>query len=200
MPAGPPKQATLPVPDRPWVAEDLDALPVDNVRREIIGGTLIVSPTPNLRHQWCLGELFTRLRAAAPPEMLVIQAPYDWRPPTGENFQPDLVVFRMADADPDGPLRATPLLVVEILSPSNAAYDRGWKRVEYERLQVPACWIVDAAVPSVSVLRLRGRRYEEAARATGDERLAVDFPFPVTLAPAPIAAERRAGQRVVPPS
>lgn len=185
MPAVPAKQATLTVPDRPWVAEDLDLIPVDNQRREIIGGTLIMSPTPNYRHQWCSGQLYVRLAAAAPADLAVIYAPFDWRPPTPhrDNFQPDLLVFRKAEADLLGPLRAIPLLVVEILSPSNAAYDTGWKRVEYQRLQVPAYWIVDAAAPSVTVLRLRGHQYTEAAKVTGEESLAVDFPFPVAFTP-----------------
>ena len=36
---------------------DLELLPDDNIRREIIDGELVVSPSPNLRHQRLVGRL-----------------------------------------------------------------------------------------------------------------------------------------------
>jgi Uma2 family endonuclease len=178
MPAGP-----LQSP-RPWVAEDLDDMPDDGYRREVIDGVLIVSPAPNLRHQICLLDLAVRLNAAAPDDVTVLVAPYDWRPPTRESLQPDVVVIRRADGDPDGPLRATPLLVVEVLSPSSIQYDNAVKRAAYERLGALAYWIVDPVAPGITVLRLSDRgRYQEVARGFGDQRLSLDFPFPLPLTP-----------------
>ena len=170
---------------RPWVAEDLDDIPDDGYRREVIDGVLIVSPAPNLRHQICVVDLIVRLAAGAPDELAVVVSPYDWRPPTRESFQPDVVVIRRADGDPNGPLRATPLLVVEVLSPSSVQYDKAVKRAAYERLGAHAYWIVDPTSPAITVLRLNDRgRYREVARALGDQPLTVDFPFPLQLVPA----------------
>jgi Uma2 family endonuclease len=171
-------------PARPFVAEDLDRMPEDGYRREVIGGTLVVTPSPVGRHQRCVGRLFIRLERACPADLEVIVSPYDWRPPSGESFQPDLMVIRRADFDPDGPLRATPLLVVEVLSASNAEQDRAVKRARYEALGVPAYWIVDPAVPALSALRRNARgRYVETARASGRQPLVADFPFAVELTP-----------------
>jgi len=72
-------------------------------------------------------------------------APYDWKLLDGGNVQPDMMVIRREDFDPDGPfpVSAAPVLVVEVLSPSNPAQDQMLKRDLYPRLGVPACWIVD---------------------------------------------------------
>ncbi|MGH9123500.1 MAG: Uma2 family endonuclease, partial [Acidimicrobiales bacterium] len=114
----------------PFEYQDLVDQPCDGYRREILGGVLIVTPAPNLGHQLVLGRLYVALSAAQHPEMLTMLSPFDWRHPDGGVVQPDLLVMWKRDADRHGPLgpEATPLLVVEILSPSNRAYDRAMKR------------------------------------------------------------------------
>lgn len=170
---------------RPWVAEDLDGIPDDGYRREIIDGVLHVSPSPVGGHQRAVLELAVKLRAAAPDHLSVMISPYDWRPPTRESLQPDLMVIRERDYDPDGWQRATPVLVVEMLSPSSIQYDGALKRAAYQRLGVPAYWIVDPAGPAVTVLRLDAEgRYQEAVGVHGDQALIVDFPFPTRFTPA----------------
>lgn len=42
---------------RPFVTSDLDTMPDDGYRREVIGGVLIVKPAPVGRHQICLFRL-----------------------------------------------------------------------------------------------------------------------------------------------
>jgi Uma2 family endonuclease len=173
-------------PAEPFTFADLDAMPDDGRRRELIGGSLVVSPAPLGAHQWCVMELAAALHAARPSDILAIPAPYDWRVDvTGESFQPDVTVIRRRDFDPGGPLRAIPLLVVEIVSPGREAQDRMFKRARYEALRVPAYWIVDPAEPSLTELRLSGRgRYTERTVARGDDTFTTDFPFPVELTPA----------------
>jgi Uma2 family endonuclease len=108
-------------------------------------------------------------------------APYDWELPDGGSVQPDVMVIRREDFDPEGPLpaSATPLLVVEVLSPSNAPQDRTLKRELYERLHVPAYWIVDPAIPSLLALRLIDDRYEIQAEST--EVVETEWPYPISL-------------------
>jgi Uma2 family endonuclease len=175
---------TVSPPARPFVAADLDTMPDDGYRREVVGGVLIVTPSPLGRHQRCVGELFYRLRAVRPAGLEVMVAPYDWRPPSGESFQPDLMVIQQQDFDPDGPLRSTPLLVVEVLSPSNQEQDRAVKRARYEALGVPAFWVVDPVEPSLTALGLDAGRYATLAAVTGTQRFRADFPYPIELAPA----------------
>lgn len=170
-------------PAEPFTFADLDAMPEDGRRRELIGGSLVVSPAPLGAHQWCAARLFRVLDEASPHDMLVIPAPYDWRVElTGESFQPDLTVIRRADFDPDGPLRATPLLVVEIISPGREAQDRTFKRARYETLGVPAYWIVNPAKPSLTELRLSGQgRYTEQAAVLAEQTFSSGYPFAVHL-------------------
>ena len=171
-------------PAEPFTFADLDAMPQDGRRRELISGSLVVSPAPLGAHQWCAGRLFRMLDEASPGDMLVIPAPYDWRVEvTGESFQPDLTVIRRGDFDPDGPLRATPLLAVEIISPGREAQDRTFKRARYEALGVPAYWIVDPARPSLTELRLSSRgRYIEQASVLAEDDFSTEYPFDVRLA------------------
>lgn len=179
-------------PARAFTFADLDTAPDDGRRWEVIAGSLVVSPAPFAKHQRCVIELATTLRAACPPEMMVLPAPYDWRVrETGESFQPDVTVARRADIDPDGPLRATPLLAVEVVSPGREAQDRLFKRGRYEALAVPSYWLVDPSGPTLTELRLSAQgRYVDWAAATGDETFATDQPFPVELTPAALGWPR----------
>lgn len=88
---------------------------------------------------------------------------------------------RRCDFDPGGPLRATPLLVAEIVTPHGQSQDRVLKRAQYEALGVRACWIIGPATPSLTELRLAGRRYTERTIVEGDARFTTDYPFPVEL-------------------
>ncbi len=169
----------------PFHYEDLDGLPDDCYRREIIGGSLIVTPAPNGGHQLASARLTALLLAAQTPETLTLAAPFDWRHPDGGLVEPDLLVIRRTDFDRHGPLApsATPLLVVEILSPSNPQMDIAVKRALYERLGVPAYWIVDPDRPSVVALRLSEGAYAIEAEAAGSDEFVVGFPFPVRFLP-----------------
>jgi Uma2 family endonuclease len=168
--------------------DDLDNAPNDGLRRELIDGSLVVSPSPVGRHQLAVRRITRLLADASTSATMVLQAPYDWRvAETLESFQPDILVFRAADFDPDGYLCATPLLCVEVISPSHPGLDTVTKRERYQALGVPAYWIVDPAEPSITDLRLREAQYDEAQRAAGHDRFATDWPFAVTLVPAVIA-------------
>jgi Uma2 family endonuclease len=73
------------------------------------------------------------------------------------------------------------MLAVEVLSPSSRSVDLVRKRAAYERAGLDHYWVVDPLLPAVTVLaRVRGRLVEVAA-AKGDEPLAVERPFPVTV-------------------
>lgn len=171
---------------RPFTYEDLEGMPDDGYRREIIGGSLIVTPAPVGRHQLAASRLLGVLQAAAPDATLPLVAPYDWKLPDAGSVQPDLIVVRRDDLDLDGPLPASarPLLVVEVLSPSNPEQDRAVKRALYESLGVPSYWMVDPVEPSIVALGLREGRYEVEATVAGSDAFETDRPFPVRVVPA----------------
>lgn len=173
----------------PFRFEDLEDEPDDGCRREIIDGVLIMTPAPNYRHQRASIRLASILLAAETPQTRVLHAPFAWRQLDGGSVEPDLLVIRATDVDPGGPLHppATPLLVVEILSPSRPKYDLAVKRALYERLGVAAYWIVDPAAQSVLALRLTGSGYSVEAEVRGEEEFATDWPFPVRFRPSDLA-------------
>jgi Uma2 family endonuclease len=128
-----------------WTRAEVLALPDDGMRHELIDGELIVTPTPRVRHQegvMALHELlsgYVRERAVGRCFCL----PGDLEVLPGHLTQPDLFVVPPGprfDRWEDAP---TPILVIEVASPSTARYDRGIKRRFYQRAGVPEYWIVD---------------------------------------------------------
>ncbi len=182
--------ASVTGPARPFSFEDLEGTPDDGYRREIIGGSLIVTPAPNLGHQRASGVLYAQLFASETAQTMVVAAPCDWQLPDGGSVQPDLMVIGRDSFDPGGPLAATaiPLLVVEVLSPSNADQDLAVKRHLYESLLVPAYWIVDITIPSIRILRLRDGSYVVENEVTSNDEMVTDWPFPVRVIPARLTA------------
>lgn len=167
----------------PFTEDDLADRPDDGHRYEIIDGALLVTPSPTPDHQTFVGSLHALLRAACPAELKVFVAPLDVGLSSSTVVQPDLLVARKADIRPTR-VEGSPVLVVEVLSPSTRSIDLGTKRLAYEAAGVPAYWLVDPDVPSLTVLELDAGRYGERATVAGDEPFHATFPFAVTVVPA----------------
>jgi len=166
-----------------WTADDLDALPDDGFRYELVDGVLLVSPSPAAPHQIGLAGLLFALHAAAPPHVRVLPAPLDIRFSPTRQLQPDIVVIPRVT--PSGPkVTDLPLLAVEVLSPSTRATDLTLKRHVFEQAGVPSYWLLDTEIPSLTVLELTGGVYVEVATVAGDEPFTAQRPFPVTVVPA----------------
>jgi Uma2 family endonuclease len=169
-----------------FTVEDLEALERGSHRYELYDGALVVTPAPNARHQIAVGELYAALRAVATPDLQVLFAPYDWAVSNTTVFEPDLIVASKRDLarNPDR-LEQSPVLAVEVLSPSTRALDLGAKRVAFAAAGLPHYWIVDAAVPYITALELDVDRgdYVEVGTAAGDELLVVERPFAMTISP-----------------
>jgi Uma2 family endonuclease len=172
--------------DRRFTYEALEEMPDDGYRREIVGGALIVTPTPSGGHQRAAGRLYGILLASETPDTMVMPAPYDWVTEDGGSVQPDVLVIRRADFDPKGPLRwpALPLLVVEVISPWKPRLDTGTKRELYESLGVAHYWMVDPEEPSLLALALTDGRYDPEAHIQASVAWETDHPFPVRVVPA----------------
>jgi Uma2 family endonuclease len=170
----------------PWGREitmaELDAMPDDGRRHELIDGALIVTPAPSFGHQGVLRELLFRVHDAAPEGLEVLFAPVDVRIDERNNLQPDLLVAPREDFT-EANLPVAPLLAVEVLSPSTKHIDRGLKKNKYEELGTPHYWVVDPMRPSITAWELVDGRYVEAGHAEGDEPLVLELPFPVRIVP-----------------
>jgi Uma2 family endonuclease len=97
-----------------------------------------------------------------------------------------VLVARVADLT-DRNLPRPPVLAVEVLSDFSRSRDRLRKRAAYQRAGLPHYWLVDPLIPAVTVLDRVGHELVETAVAKGDEPLAVERPFPVTVVPADLA-------------
>jgi Uma2 family endonuclease len=175
------------LPRRPLTVDDLDALPDDGHRYEIIDGTLIVSPGPELRHQAVQSELLRTLFGGCPADMIVLASPTDVVLADDTAVQPDALVVRRADLV-GRRLTATPLLVVEILSPSTRLIDLNLKKARYERAGVPSYWVIDPDDPRLTAWEQREGAYVEAAVVGPGEEWTASAPFEVTLRPDSFAA------------
>ncbi len=167
----------------PLTVDDIYDPPDDGHRYELIDGCLIVTPLPSISHQWAAAGLFKLLSAAAPEGLSVIFAPFDWIIGTHTKLQPDLLVFRRTDVDPDA-LRKPPLLAVEVLSPSTRRIDLGTKRLAIAAGGAAHYWVVDPLAPSITAFDLAGGELVEKGNAVGEDSLSLDRPFPITIVPA----------------
>ena len=86
-------------------------------------------------------------------------------------------------------MEVPPVLVAEVLSPSTRVLDLTSKRRVYAEMGIEHFWLVDPTVPSIVAMRLAGGDYAEVARATGEDVMAVDEPFPVEVVPSQLLTE-----------
>jgi hypothetical protein len=82
---------------RPLTRADLDDMPDDGHRYELIDGVLVVTPAPSWRHQTMLAGLNEVVRRACPGELQVLFAPFDVALDEDSVLQPDLLVARRSD-------------------------------------------------------------------------------------------------------
>lgn len=166
-----------------WTVDDLEELPDDGLRYELIDGTLIVSPAPIPVHQRVIGKLFTLLQAACPPDLEVFLSPLDFQPNPRTSVQPDLLVVRDGDMNPKN-LNVAPLLAIEVLSPSSKRRDLMLKHSVYAECGVGSYWVVDPEEVSLRAWQLVDGYYTDAGYARGEQTITLDQPYPVTIAPA----------------
>lgn len=170
---------------RPFTVYDLDAMPDDGRRYELIDGSLLVTPAPGWPHQEMSGRLYRMLCDVCPADLRVLIAPFAVRTSLTNEVQPDVLVARYSDLT-EANLPVAPELAVETLSRSTKLKDRTLKKAHYERLGVASYWILDPSDPGgLEVYELgEDGAYTLAASVTGDEVLPIRRPFPVEISPA----------------
>jgi Uma2 family endonuclease len=180
-----------PKPGEPFTVGDLDRMPDDGHRYELLDGTLIVSPAPGPPHQRVAIMLCHVLELACPEELIVF-------PNVGVSvgprsaLEPDAVVARASDVS-GARLARPPLMVAEVLSPDSALRDLNLKQAAYERFGVPSYWVIDPDLgrPSVWAFQLVDGHYRETAHVVGDMTFRAEEPFPVEIVPSRLVAKLR---------
>src|SRR4051812_16156417 len=145
-------------------AEDIWDAPDDGNVYEVIDGELYVTPAPAWRHQRALNRLNLPIGTYVYSHGLgeVVTAPTGVVLGIGTGVQPDLLYIsreRLHLISERG-VEGAPDLVVEVLSPSTQARDRGIKMRRYAASGVPHYWLVDLDAPALEAYRLGEQGYE----------------------------------------
>jgi len=125
---------------RDWTVEEVNALPDDGNRYEVIDGELFVTPAPSETHQDALAELLVRVKPYADALKLhVFIAPTAVTFSARREVQPDLLVLPTLDGQRVRAFRDVRklALAVEVLSPSTTRADRYVKRRLFSSEGVP---------------------------------------------------------------
>jgi Uma2 family endonuclease len=145
-----------------WTYEEYARLPQPSQARgtrfEVIDGELYVTPGPSLRHQGIVIRLAARLHFFVEEHGLggVWMAPLDVLFAEGDYVEPDIMFVRSGRDDilTERGIEGPPDLLIEVLSPSTAARDRGIKLDRYRLFGVTEYWVIDPDECTVLVWRL----------------------------------------------
>lgn len=175
-----------------WTIHDLDAMPDDGgwKRYEVIGGELLVTRAPHIRHQGAGGKLYLRLE--------------NWSEQTGlgSAFQTPGVIFSEIDAvipdvvwisrerlaygiDEAGHLIVAPELMIEVLSPGaiNEKRDKEMKLKLYSLHGVREYWVVSWQQKSLEIYRRQDAQLQLIGTLLEDDTLTSpllpDFSTPI---------------------
>jgi Uma2 family endonuclease len=147
-----------------YTLEEFWALPEppDHSKLELIAGVLYMTPPPQYTHDNAVKRLnrllileLARLGDSgslyAPRAAIWINSTY---------LEPDLFyVSPETEATLDPEHRTTADLVIEVISPGSAIYDRNTKADTYAALGVKELWLVDEVEQTVELRMLEGDRY-----------------------------------------
>ena len=158
-----------------WTYKDYAALPDNGQRYEIVNGVLLMAPAPSGSHQKAAGKIFyyllTYVEFAGWGQ--VFQAPFDVELLPDMVVQPDVLVLLNTGLDKyvESRIIGAPDLVVEVVSPGTAAYDRLSKYDAYAHAGVPEYWIANPLKRTVEVLVLKNGRYNSLGVFEGSNSL-----------------------------
>ncbi|MFW5417980.1 Uma2 family endonuclease [Nocardiopsis sp. CNT-189] len=172
-------------PDRPLTVEDLQRMPDDGRRYELVDGRLDVSPAPKGIHNMAAGRLEWHLNNQRPKDYVVIhEAGVNLNADRTRHRIPDLAMFQGEDYE-DGYFDRPPLLAVEVLSFESVFRDNHTKRREYAAFGIESYWIISPfrEKPGITELRLEGGVYQEGAVVYGTDVFTTETPFPVSIVP-----------------
>lgn len=176
-----------------WTAADLDQMPDDGLRYEVLNGQLVVNAAPKPMHQWLIKRLTQALDAVVPDDRKVLDGVGVL---IGDDEPiPDLMVVA-GSIDWYG--RGVPVsqveLAVEVVSKSTTLQDRMVKPVLYARAGIPTYWrfeinafkgrLADEQLPVLFAYALGpDGEYEQTHRASAGNLVTLRSPFEFTLDP-----------------
>lgn len=152
--------------------------PPDHSKLELIAGVLYMTPPPTRLHNNAAARLNRLLSEYLIktsdkgtlyfPRTGIMRTPNSW-------LEPDLFYVSdesRAQLDPIYPNYLTTAdLVIEVISPSSAIYDRNTKADTYAALDVKELWLVDEGAGIIELRILQGERYAPSVVLERDDQL-----------------------------
>ena len=141
-------------------------------RWELIDGIPYAMAAPRPVHQEVVGNLFLKFREHLDGKKCkVFVSATDVRLNHNKAddtvVQPDIFVVRNPDIIGESAINGVPDLVIEVLSPSTAKYDKTTKLNAYRKVGVGELWYVDPDIQLIEVLTLVNGEYTVQAYAAG---------------------------------
>jgi Uma2 family endonuclease len=152
--------------------------PPDRSKLELIAGVLYMTPPPTPLHNNAaarLNRLLTEYLIKTGdqgtvyfPRAGIVRGPNSWLEPDLFYIAAETKVY----SDPKYPqYKSTADLVIEIISPGSAIYDRNTKADTYAALGIKELWLVDEASGIIEVRVLKGDRYAPSVIYERDDHL-----------------------------
>jgi Uma2 family endonuclease len=164
-----------------WTTDDLDAMPEDGMRRELVDGVLLVSPAPARIHQIVTRRLANELEGACPARYGVVDGA-EVRISKRRSLIPDVLVATIESIHDDTPQLGPEdvVLAVEVVSPGSKTMDRVTKPNLYAAAGIPCYWRVELdGGLRIHTHQLDGQAYLETGAHR--ERLVIAEPWPIDL-------------------
>ncbi len=162
--------------EKHYTVRDYEQLPEGAPYYQLIGGELVMSPSPTNLHQDIILNIAERLSPYVRQKKMgkIVLSPMDVHLTEADVYQPDLIFIRKENIhllQPNDRIRFVPDLVVEVLSPSTRSYDYSHKKRIYCEQGVREYWIVDPDEGTIEIMVKEGAFYQTIALLNGQAML-----------------------------
>ena len=144
---------------------DLDAMPDDGNRYELLNGVITMAAAPTWKHQLTSRAIFRLIDDWVQQHGLgdTMFAPVDVILDDENGLQPDIIFVDEAHLANvrGGRLRGAPQLIVEVISPTSRSRDSVEKPMRYAAAGATEYWLVDPQLETIAVFTLIGSLYRE---------------------------------------
>jgi len=148
-----------------YTYKDYEKLP-EGTPYQLIGGELVMTPSPVPLHQDVSGMLFYKLKQFLAGKNIgkAYNAPLDVYFSDTDTYQPDIIFISKDRLHIIGEkkIEGAPDLIIEILSPATAYYDLRIKKDTYEKSGVKEYWIVDPIQKIIEIFTNKNKKFELA--------------------------------------
>jgi Uma2 family endonuclease len=149
--------------------------PPDRSKLELIAGVLFMTPPPEYTHDDVVTRLLqllaAHMRETKDKGKLYVPRAAIWTS-ARTYLEPDLFyVSAELAARLDPKHRDTADLVIEVISPGSAIYDRNTKADTYGAIGVRELWLIDEAAQTVEVRRQTGKGFDEGRTFSSGEQV-----------------------------